>query len=188
VTGSMGTMVADFQQELITVTDPNNTVRAQMGNLAANGASAAQWGFRANDASGAPIFDSLGLISISVMKVLGTFTNNAATAITSTTPVVEDGVTVTFSLARAVNVLALAWVTGRVAGTGTQAIVQLAFDGVLHGVNGLWVNANSFTQSTLSHFINLAAGSHTVDVRVNVDTGNTWTNFQTTLDVFQLGN
>lgn len=51
------------------VTDANNIIRAELGNLAANGNSPAQFGFRANNASGVPIFDSLGLIS--ALTVIG---------------------------------------------------------------------------------------------------------------------
>lgn len=47
--------------------DTAAVVRAEMGNLAANGVSPAQWGFRASDASGVPIFDSLGLIKAATL-------------------------------------------------------------------------------------------------------------------------
>src|SRR5262249_35925232 len=36
------------------VTDPNGTIRVELGNLAANGISPAQYGFRANAANGVP--------------------------------------------------------------------------------------------------------------------------------------
>ena len=58
------------------VTDASGTIRVEFGNLAANGISPAQEGLRANDSSGNPIFDSLGLIG--VMKLLDSYDLNDA--------------------------------------------------------------------------------------------------------------
>ena len=176
------------QAPYLATSDPNGVVRAELGNLAANGISPAFWGFRANAADGSPIFDSLGLIA--VMKVLGTFTDNTADQITSTTPVVLDSVSVTFTLARAANVLALASSVGKVAGaSGTFCFAQMTIDGNFHGTTAVWdKNANAYQTSVMSHFINLAVGSHTIDVRFNVDNAAlTWTNFQTSLTCYLLG-
>jgi hypothetical protein len=191
--GQKGSMWSNFinvgpgQGPYTAVTDTVGTIRVELGNLAANGNSPAQYGLRANDASGVPIFDSLGLIA--TMKVLGTFTDNSPDQITATSPTVLDSVTVTFSLARQSNVLAWFMASATTAGaTGNFAFARLNFDGVAHGPTGIWDKGNAgYTAQSIAHFQNLAAGSHTVDFRVNVDSGQTWTNFQTTLDVFLLG-
>lgn len=172
------------------VTDPSNVVRAEWGNLAANGNSPAQYGFRANNASGVPIFDSLGLIS--VMSVLGSFTDNNGDTINSLTPVVLGGVvTTTFSVSRTVRVLAMVWATGKftIATAGNFANGLMFLDGVGSSPTLIWDKANTgYIQVSAAQFLTLSAGSHTVDYRMNVDNlGLTWTNFQTVLDVFLLG-
>lgn len=172
------------------VTDTSNVVRAEWGNLAANGNSPAQYGFRANDAAGVPIFDSLGLIG--VMSILGSFTDNNADTINSTTPAVLGGVvTTTFSVTRTVRVLAMVWATGKftTATAGNFASGFMFLDGVSSSPELLWDRANTgYIQTSAAQFLTLAAGSHTVDFRMSVDNvGLTWTNFQTVLDVFLLG-
>lgn len=171
------------------ITDTVGVIRAELGNLAANGISPAQYGFRANDATGTPIFDSLGLIN--VMSVAGSFTDNNADTVTSTTPVVVGGVvSVTFSLARQSRLLALCWSTARLAGAaGAFASGTIFRDGTSASTTALWDKGNvGYIQTTASQFYTLAAGSHTLDYRVSVDNAAlTWTNFQTTLDVFLLG-
>lgn len=172
------------------VTDPSNVVRAEWGNLAANGNSPAQYGFRANNGAGVPIFDSLGLIA--VMSVLGSFTDNAADTINSLTPVVLGGVvTTTFSATRTVRVLAMVWATGKIttATAGNFVSGFIFVDGSQASPELLWDRANTgYIQAGAAQFLTLTAGSHTVDYRMNVDNvGLTWTNFQTVLDVFLLG-
>jgi hypothetical protein len=186
--GARATLWSLGQQEFAAI-DENGVARAEMGDLAANGISPAQWGFRANAAAGSPIFDSQGLIA--VMSVLGSFTEAAVVNLTSLTPVVVNGtVTVTFSLARAANVLVTMQSTADVTTSGARAGAsgQIYFDGTAHGPTARWDTANGFVLAAPAHFRNLAAGSHTVDFRVNVDNALcTWVNFQTTLDVFLLG-
>lgn len=171
----------------LVVKDGNGVTRVEMGNLPANGISPAQFGLRVDDQNNTPIFDSLGLIN--VMSVLGSFTDNNADSITSTTPVVLDSVSVTFNLSRPANVLAwfMSTAQAKTSTTGFFASARIFFDGTAHGPTGFWDKANGYTNASISHFINLAAGSHTVDFRVSVDSGITWTNFQTTLNVFLLG-
>jgi hypothetical protein len=62
-TGAPATLWTLNQAEFAAI-DPNGVTRAEMGNLAANGVSPAQWGFRASGPTGSPIFDSLGLIGV----------------------------------------------------------------------------------------------------------------------------
>src|SRR5262245_36483670 len=167
------------------VTDTAGVIRAEWGNLAAVGNSPAQYGFRANDATGTPIFDSLGLIA--VMKVLGTVTDGNPTNVTSTTFITENSTSTTFSLARQATILALCHSSAFInAGTGNANGI-LNFDGTNHGPLGWWDSGNGIKQVTLSHFITLSAGSHTVDFRVKCDTGVTWANLQSALTVYLLG-
>src|SRR5262249_21391806 len=67
-----------------TVTDASGVVRVELGNLAANGVSPAQYGFRANDATGSPLFDSLGVVGIP--KLLGSKSSTTSPAIVGPAP------------------------------------------------------------------------------------------------------
>ena len=107
------------------VTDPNNVVRAEWGNLAAVGNSPAQYGFRANDSSGVPLFDSLGLIK--ALTVLNSSSSQSWTSSTLNGAGGSAGISgvggevsltnFTFSVPRTVSVLligtcaAAAWIT-----------------------------------------------------------------------------
>lgn len=172
------------------VTDTSGTVRAEWGNLAANGNSPAQYGFRANAANGVPIFDSLGLIA--VMSVLGSFTDDNSDTINSLTPVVLGGVvSTTFTVSRNVTILAMVWSTGKFTTTtaGNFCSGFIFRDGVSAGPEHLWDRANTgYIQTSSAQFIQISAGTHTIDFRMQVDNvGLVWTNFQTVLDVFLLG-
>lgn len=180
------------QQEFAAI-DGNGVTRAEMGNLNANGISPAQWGFRANDAGGVPIFDSLGLIS--VMQSLGSASNPGGNpTFTTTTPTLIPSVTVTFSLTRALRVLAFAFVTGT--SSGQTGIVDLFLDGVDQGsptggsaLNEMQWGFNGPTVSSSTAFSGLlAAGSHTIQLRAYVSTTpGTFTVQYASLLVFQLG-
>lgn len=168
--------------------------RVLLGNLdvytdPAGLVSPAQQGVRVIDGGGFLVMDTIG--HAGVMSVLGSFTDSAADTITSTTPTVLDSVSVSFNLARQLNVLAWYMSTASVTTTGARggATARMFFDGVGHGPTGRWDSMNGLTGESIVHFISLAAGPHTIDFRVSVDAGGglTWTNFQTTLDVFQLG-
>src|SRR5262249_24562622 len=80
------------------ITDSTGQVRWEEGNLAAVGNSPAQYGARALDASGTPIFDSLGVIGIP--KLLGS--NSSTTSPDIVGPATNtsiSGSSVTFTLA-----------------------------------------------------------------------------------------
>ena len=99
----------------ISVVDTTPTVRADFGNLPANGVSPAQFGFRANDATGAPIFDSLqGIIQPVLLNITdnggGTITGNPAGLYT-----VKSG---SFTLARPATVLGVGLLNAYVSDSG----------------------------------------------------------------------
>src|SRR5215475_13461240 len=150
------------------VTDSAGTIRVELGNLAANGVSAAHYGWRVNDASGVPIADAIGLSQ--VMKQLGRGDNSAGQNFTTTTPTVFSSVTVTFSLVRAVRVLTLcqaaafdAQQTGEmdvfVDGVNTVTPGNNTSGSMQWGITGPTVTSMTFYSATL------AAGSHTIDLR-----------------------
>lgn len=71
-TGStVSTIVMDLQTQLVQIFDSNGTVRVEMGNLAARGVSAAQFGLRVNDASAVPFFDTLGVLGLPKLLASG---------------------------------------------------------------------------------------------------------------------
>jgi hypothetical protein len=100
----------------LSVTDASKVVRAEIGNLAANGSSPAQFGFRANDASGSPIFDSLGLIAAATVLVnhVNTSGANLSGGATPGDYLIDS---TTFTLTRQLNVLLLAIVNGNITST-----------------------------------------------------------------------
>ena len=77
--------------------DPSGVVRVEMGNLAANGVSPAQWGMRANTAAGVAIWDSLGVIQHPTSLGHGAPFNNGYT-VTSTTDVAQPSCSFTIIL------------------------------------------------------------------------------------------
>ena len=167
--------------------------RVEVGNLAVNGVSPAQYGMRVNDASGNPIFDSQGLISV-MQAVGGTpqfgsdmWTGNTGGYIAS--PL--HGTKVTFTLPRTLRILALTqceyWM-GTTAQFGNLAIM---IDGSLPasytpidvgGVDGFSKNVAPFIWSA-----SLSAGSHTFDLAAQVITGGDTLSVQTVTFLFQLG-
>lgn len=178
------------------VTDANGTVRVEFGNLAARGVSAAQLGWRANDANGVPIADAIGLSQ--VMSQLGrgdqafgfSYTNNT----TSYTAITGDSVT--FSLIRAARVLALFVVVFQSLTAGVTGEVDLFADGVnipdaptLNNADSTcWTSTSAITTATNFYTATLAAGSHTIDLRGRVQSaGNTLQVNGSTIIVFLQG-
>lgn len=146
------------------IKDGNGVTRVELGNLPVNGVSSAQFGLRVNDASGNPIFDSLGLIS--VMQQLGHVDNTTTYTNSTATPTVISGTAITFSLSRQVRVLAMASCFGSSASqTGT---VTFFVDGVDQGgtfANMAWGGGAGGSTATIYLSNPLAAGSHTIDLR-----------------------
>ena len=151
------------------ITDAAGVVRAELGNLAANGISPAQFGFRANNAAGTPIFDSLGLIA--VMSELGHKNSATPSTYTTTTPtLVQAGGTtasITFTLARQARVLALYSILGFSA--TLVGLVDTFVDGVNKSSAGwpdVGFGANTPLTTGVSYYSEaLAVGSHTIELR-----------------------
>lgn len=148
--------------------DANGVVRVEQGNLNANGVSGAGYKFRASDASGAPIFDSDGLIA--VMQLLGRGDNTSFTTYTTTTPSLISGTAVTFSLSRALRVLVFMVVGGFAAQqTGKVHIFLDGTDVAASdpGIQGeiVWGIAGPTVTSMNVYSATLSAGSHTFDLR-----------------------
>lgn len=165
------------------VTDPNGVIRAEWGNLAANGNSPAQEGFRANDANHVPIFDSLGLIA--VMQQLGQ-TQTATQNVTSTTDVLLTGTPITLSLARPQNILVSVNVSANISSVASGS-VDIFKDGTLMWGSFLqWAGTPTSTAAlVISDFA--AAGSHTYDLRGRVQAGSTLGVLGTVTTIWELG-
>jgi hypothetical protein len=185
--GLIATLWQLNQQEFAAI-DPNGVTRAEMGNLAANGISPAQWGFRANDASGSPIFDSLGLIK--VMTSLGLVDVSSLT-FTSTTFADIAGASVAFTIARQANVRIDFTTTGKVStNNGNVGFVNAqVVGGVSSGNLNYGVVANfAQTSSAWLWAPTLAAGSYTAKLQAAVNaTPQTFTVIEAALQVWLLG-
>lgn len=180
-------MTADFLNQYQDVTDANGTVTAEWGKLAAKGNSPAQFGFRANDASGNPFFDSQGLFA-GVMGSLGVsavFVNASGTSTSYTT--LPSNVSISFTTTRTLNLLffffATAWVTGGVGqirirlnlvGQAQSGPLKFALSGATNGFGHLFATS-------------IPAGSYTAQVEYQVDTGVTGFIDQSYVQGFQLG-
>lgn len=196
-TGLPATLWSLNQQEFEAI-DPNGIPRAEMGNLGASGRSPAQWGFRASDASGNPIFDSLGLIS--VMTSLVQQSNGAGNQqiVGAVSGASITGGSATFSIPRQLNVLTFY--------TGVFSLVPGGANGFgylntpMDGVDGGAGNPNHHVMlvgGAAGHDASvqmfnvrvdlLAAGSHTASCTADVDANTTIQIFRTGFWVFQLG-
>lgn len=191
--GQNSTMFMDFRNlgaglgPYAAVTDTAGTIRAEWGNLAANGISPAQFGFRASNAAGVPIFDSLGLIA--VMSQLGETNVFGPIAITSTTPSLISGTAITFSLSRSARILITTSIAANCANANSGS-VDVFLDGAVDALVGSsvvqWTTTTTSTGSvTFSE--TLAAGSHTYDLRGHVIAGNTLTVLSALTFVWLLG-
>lgn len=178
----------------ISVTDTTGTTRAELGNLASytgpNGTvSPAQYGFRASDQSGNPIFDSLGLIS-TMSQITVVRDVNPDTIGPGASPTIVPGVTATYVATRQptstlVIVTSTALTSG---GVGNYSSGAIYIDGSPVGTFSLWDRLNpGYTCTVLMSHSTLTPGSHTWDYRINNDAGQTWLNFVTEMRLFLLG-
>lgn len=170
--------VIDLGNGLATVYDTSNTIRAQMGNLAANGISPAQYGFRANDANGVPLFDSLGLINTMVLLVRGG--SGVGQNITSTTPVLLTSSNVSFTLTRATSVFLFfgAAVQAPCTGDGGTDEIDIFVDGVQAAFSAPSLFFPCVTTGAVTSHAGyapspLAAGTHNIDLRASRNGTNT---------------
>lgn len=182
------------QQEFRAI-DPNGISRAEMGDLLVNGVSPAQWGFRANDANGNPIFDSLGLIA--AMSTLVNLNSQPSTYTTSvTTPTLIPGSTANFTLARPQTLLFI-WMGGCEYGAPNTAtaFLDLVVDGVdlSNGTPSPAIQIDypatttGAVTSTAVYSASLAAGAHTVALNAFQDGTTSFTLLVWWILVFQLG-
>lgn len=172
--------------------------RAELGNLPANGISAAGWKFRASDVTGTPVWDSDGLIG--VMQVLATAsptgTFPASTAM-GTWGTYGSGAA-SFSVSRPVKILVLCTLALNVVGTppaslslGLATDQTVAFDSDADAGSqcnftvayspGAWVNATLFMVRTV------AAGSHTINLMAGTTVNASCSTSFGLMRVFQLG-
>lgn len=178
----------------MTFLDSNGTVRVELGNLPARGSSAAQFGLRVNDASGNPIFDTIGLFGNRVMQSLGIVDVTNQT-FTSTTFATVGGSGITFTIPSGhppANILALFIGTGRVAtNNGNVGFLRANYDSgtSTSGNENFGVLANFAQTSSGFLFIpSVPAGSHTVELDAAVNaTPQTFTLIEAALQVYQLG-
>ena len=127
------------------------------------------------------------------MLYLGGGSLQSSDTVTSTTPVaIGTGVSLTFQLPRTCFVFQSCRSISKTAGAGGAfAYVEVFVDGVFTGNAALCDKANGgYTTGGDSGVLTnqpLAAGAHTVDIKVHVDAGQTWTNLATSFQLFQLG-
>ena len=174
------------------VFDDAGVSRAEMGLLAANGNSPAQYGFRANDASGNPIFDSLGLIAVAKLlanstlataSYVGTGVNNRVDMS------VNEAQQATFTLARPASVLFLTKTTGFTSGgTGEYAFTTLSITGqALVGVGQFDKLVVGYTSDSSFLIRSLPAGTFVAKQLASAEAGQTLTTSGGGIDVILMG-
>ena len=167
--------------------------RVELGPLPGNGVSAAGWKIRANDATGAPIFDSDGLIG--VMEVIGSCHPHAASGFTSTVPAEypTDG-HASFSVSRPVTVLVLC--STSLAGTlaaGATFACGLGLDETTYFNTDAtvgWIGSTGATAMVpvmLFAVFQVAAGTHAVSLLAASSSGAAVFDLGGLMKVFQLG-
>lgn len=133
-----------------------------------------------------------GGTGLSPMVWLGKGLDNAADTITATTFTLVPNVSVTFNLGRSLWVAFSAFSISKTSGAGgTFAYMNVFIDGVVSDAVGLWDKGNT-GYTTCGDFsmvstTPMAPGPHTIDLRVKVDSGQTWLNYTTSLNLFLLG-
>lgn len=173
------------------VTDTNDVIRAEWGNLAANGNSPAQYGFRAINASGTPIFDSLGLInaanligSNSLAYGVHTFSGVAGSSGISGLGGEVTLLTTTFTLSRTLSVLILMGGAGSVSNNSggiiaVQAPIYIRVTGQANSaISAVGLHRNTDSQgvsdtgaSCVQVLSSLPANTYTVNVLWNSTNG-----------------
>jgi hypothetical protein len=178
---------------ILTVSDGTYN-RVQAGNLAdyvgPNGVdSPAQYGFRATDAAGNNIFDSLGLIA--VMKLLADASPgsiNQTYSVLFASAVDITGSSTTFTLARSTSILVVAHVWFRCSAGADYAFVAVSVDGVAIRAAISGPGASSFYTASIVAYEALGPGAHTVKLVGYVGAaGTSGTVFAIEVLTFQLG-
>lgn len=172
----------------LTVNDPNGVTRIELGNLAANGNSPAQWGARALTAGNVPFFDTGGLFK-GVMESLG-LTDVGSNSFTTTTFTQVSGTPINFTLTRTVNLMTLFLSSGFVSATGGNNIGLMRCNLVGVGTSGsLQFGVGSIvTLMGWRFYPAVVAGSYTVQMEASVaQTPLTFSTTETALQLLQLG-
>jgi hypothetical protein len=128
---------------------------------------------------------------------LGLGSNSTAFTTTSATPTVVTGCSVTISLPRTAYLYVMVYSVAKTSGAGgTFAYGAINSDGGVSGFNYTTTGANNMAlwdKGTAGYVPNTqwilapyAPGSHTLDWRISVDAGQTWTNYISMIDVLQL--
>jgi hypothetical protein len=126
------------------------------------------------------------------LQYLGQGADVAADTITTAGYTLVPGLTVTFALPRTAQIYVAARSTGKTAGAGgTFAYGAFFIDSAQIDTFALWdKGVAGYAQCTMTGSIGasylLAPGTHSADIRVSVDAGQTWTNYKTVLDVYML--
>ena len=210
VGGSGARMWADFgtpsagTAPLLNVRDAGGYDRLQFGNLTASGGglSPAQYGVRVNDASGTPIFDTIGLMQAAILRV-STGWHNTSLAAPATTDLTYDSGTAygMFSVSRAVTVIgfgaftAILNPTATACGAYAQAtIVNVSTSAVVS--SGALAYMEETYSSTGHSFgsvpmfltqVALPAGSYQVHVHVTTDGNGSFPDAHAFFSLLQLG-
>ena len=130
-----------------------------------------------------------------VMALLGSGSNyDTSYSTSSTTDVIQTGVSASANLARTCFIRVEVTATGKVSGAaGTFGYGTLYIDGTAqtHTIGrqvALWDKQNGFTCCTVSQIVLLQPGDHTFTWQLHVDNAAlTYNHYGTLLEVFQLG-
>lgn len=176
----------------LSITDANGVVRWEEGNLAANGVSPAQYGARANKADGTPLFDSLGLIA--TVGLLGSSLNFSQQSVTGNGSFqVVSGSSVSFTLTRATNILALGHeqlLDPTVGDTGYTLSTGIMVDNVFSTSNGpecFNTTTGALPITPFAVITSMAAGAHGIAAGVKQTNTHLWSVVSGYLYIFQLG-
>ena len=185
----MTSIFKTLSNKLFAVTDGTYD-RASMGNLDAhtgpNGVtSPAQYGFRAINAAGNAIFDSMGLIDVfsSAGSAAGS-TSQAFVGAGAGSFSLMTGTDFAFNIIRPARIQYKVFVTGRItAGAGTGYIRGniVGFDvtaQIMQGTTGTATSSMEYFTGPGATFSTLPAGSYTAQMEVAADVGTTWTAVQ----------
>jgi hypothetical protein len=166
-----------------TLRDDNGVIRYQTGLLPANGVSPAHWGVRVNDATGAPILDTLGLITGLTQIAKATIAPTPVTTANNLTYSTVPNSPMTITLARALGVLVFYGGAGFVSGSATFCYAYAFLDGTrVDNTFGLGLGSRMLFDKTTVGNVNgfifawlpsLTAGLHTIDLRAATDAGAT---------------
>ncbi len=126
------------------------------------------------------------------MQFLGEAFDVNADTITGAGDQVIPGVSFAFSLARSMYVGYSVRANGKTAGaTGNFANLEAYLDGAQTHSVGIWDKANAgFTCVSFFGLLSnseLGAGDHTAEARIRLDTGQTWTNGLSVMDLYLVG-